>query len=308
MVLLWTGTSWRPRFYYSTREVAPLFRFGRHILGTNLLGVVNRQADRLIIGWTLGPVALGYYFAAIRLVEFAEQVVVRSVGSVGFSVLARLQGNVEELRSVFVRIVEVSFLAIVPVFVILALAGPEVVAVLFGGKWSNSGALVGILALASLLRIMSNYGSPILKAMGAPAWVLRLTAFRVALGVPLMLAGARWGVLGVCWSLVVREALLLPLSMAYLKRVSGLEPRRLAEASAGAIMAGGLAALAVFGAANAVDQVHAAWLLGLEVGIGFGVYGLAALLLCKESIKRGIGLLGWGRRPRDTVARGSSGS
>lgn len=309
LVLLSTGASWRPRFFYSTREVLPLFRFGKHILGTNLLGVVNRQADRLVIGWTLGPIALGYYFGAVRLVEFGEQMVMQSIGTVAFSVLAKLRGNAEELRSVFVRILEVSFLAIVPAFVILALAGTEVVAVLYGAKWTPSGELVGILAVAGLLRTMANYGNPMWKAMGAPAWVLRLTAMRVAIGIPLLLAGARWGLVAMCWALVFREALLLPLSMVFLKRASGLGARCLMQASAGAFLAGGVAGMAVVGAAHALDHTpHVMWLLGLEVGAGLGAYILTALLLCKESVKRGIRLFGSDKRPRGPLASGSSGS
>jgi len=60
-IVLWWMSDWQPGLKVSWRHFRELFAFGVNILGFNILGFFNRRSDDFLIGYFLGPVALGYY-------------------------------------------------------------------------------------------------------------------------------------------------------------------------------------------------------------------------------------------------------
>src|SRR5262249_30168414 len=66
--LLWATSSWRPGGPVSAATVKELFRFSRNIIGGQLASFASRYTDDFLIGIVLGPVALGIYSIAYRIV------------------------------------------------------------------------------------------------------------------------------------------------------------------------------------------------------------------------------------------------
>ena len=91
MALIWGMTTWHPRFRFSPRHARDLLGFSVSVFAANLAGFLNRRADALLIGVFFGPVAVGVYRIADRVVDVVLDVTMRPIGLVALPVLSRLQ-------------------------------------------------------------------------------------------------------------------------------------------------------------------------------------------------------------------------
>ncbi len=68
LVLLAAVSRWLPRWYDRSAEMKPFWRFGFHMLGSQLVGYMGNNADTMVLGHRLGAAELGLYDRAYRLV------------------------------------------------------------------------------------------------------------------------------------------------------------------------------------------------------------------------------------------------
>jgi len=219
LIVLWAASNWRPGINVSSRHLGDLFGFGVNIMGAQMMQYVNQYADRIIIGYFLGPVALGYYAVGQRLILVVQQVLSNTFVTVLFSAFSRMQDDHARIRTAFFKSTQLVALAVFPVFVFLSVAGPETVEVLFGNKWANSSEIIQLLALAALLQSIIIFNDPVFKASGQPRLAFRLSAVRAGLGVLLLLVFVHYGVIAVAAAMLLRAALLIPYSFALLNHV-----------------------------------------------------------------------------------------
>ena len=186
----------RPRLFAGRREIADLLGTGA---GFSAIAVFNFLANRgliVVIARMLGGAALGLYTRAGALA-----VVSARLGPVMKEVLlpamARRQHRIERLRAVHRGGLEMLLLAALPASLMIAVAAPEIVAVVLGPRWEGAAPVLRILALAGVLQAMSAVHVPVIRALGA---VYR-ESWRRALHFVLLMAGAwfasRWGLVGV---------------------------------------------------------------------------------------------------------------
>ena len=218
LIVLWAASSWRPGINFSSRHLRDLFRFGINIMGAQMMHYVNQYADRLIIGYFLGPVALGYYAVGHRLILIVQQVLNNTFVTVFYSTFSRIQDDYKRTRAAFFKSTQLISLVVIPVFVFLSVAGPETVQVLFGNKWANSSEIIQLLALAALLQSVIIFNDPVFKASGRPGLAFRLSAARAVLGVLLLLVFVHYGVIAAAAAMLLRAALLVPYSFSLLSR------------------------------------------------------------------------------------------
>src|SRR5918994_2556683 len=135
VVALWAVTPWRPGFSFAREDFGSLFGFGVKVLSTDLLGFVSRNTDRLLIGVFLGPLSLGFYAVAYRILDTSATLLLAAIRRVVFPAFARLQHDVERVRTAYLHMSRVSSAVIVPGYIGLALVAGEAIVVLFRGKW-----------------------------------------------------------------------------------------------------------------------------------------------------------------------------
>ena len=67
--ITWQLSSWRPRRRFDPAAVKELLRFGRHLIGFNIVGYCAQYFDKLVIGHQIGSSALGIYSLSDRLMR-----------------------------------------------------------------------------------------------------------------------------------------------------------------------------------------------------------------------------------------------
>ena len=205
---LWIACRWRPGRPRLAKAAGSMVRFGGFLTGFNLLNYFTRNADKMLIGRVCGSTPLGLYAKAYELLSMPLWLVNVPMSSVAVPTLSRLQNDPEKYRQAHGKAMTILAYATTPMTAVLACLATEIVTVLLGDQWVESGLIFRILAVAAI-------GQPI---AGATGWVFvslrrgRRMFCWALISVPCYVAaffiGIRWGVLGVAVAYAACEHIL----------------------------------------------------------------------------------------------------
>ncbi len=255
LVMMWVLNSWRPGFRFSRSHARELVGFSVNVFAANLAGFVNRRADALLMGIFWGPVAVGLYRLADRVVDVLLEVTMRPVGIVSLPVLSRLQNDPDKLREAVAKCLRTTLLISVPVLLVVTATSNELVAVL-GADWERAGIALQFLCLVGIGKAIGFFTGPVLFAANRPRfraamlWALAAlsTATVVLVGELTRASSVEDQVLGMSLS---RAALflvvLVPVNLAIVTRMTGLRLRTLVPAVPGPVLSGAAAIAVAYG-------------------------------------------------------------
>ena len=216
---LWKASDWRPGWKFSVPHFKQLFQFGSNILVFNFVSFFNTRINDFLIGYFLGSVALGYYAISYRILQISTQLLVKTTSGVSLPTFSRLKNDLERFRSAFYAVTRLTSAIAFPVFAGMAILAPEIVAVMFGQKWLPIVPLISLLAIPGILRSVSFFKSPVLVAMGHPAWTVRLKILSVGLNLIGFAISYRWGIVAVTVATVVRSIIIFPVGQWVITRI-----------------------------------------------------------------------------------------
>ena len=188
--------------------------FGACLLGSELLRSLRLQGDKLVIGATLGPEALGIYFFA-----FNAGLSIATSASVAFArvVFPRITAAPDRAQATG-EAIWLAMLLTTPLILLQALSAPYYIPFLLGDDWAHISPIVSILCLAAIPSMVWSGTSQWLRAEDRAATELGVTALltilllgATALLSPYGLETIAWGYLAV--TCIVQIAASLPLFM-----------------------------------------------------------------------------------------------
>jgi lipopolysaccharide exporter len=283
--ILWVLAPWRPHPRDASISVLrEMLRYGRFVSLGNVLGLVNRTLDNLVVGRLLGAPALGVYSMSYRLGDFPTGVVGYVVGRVMFPAYSRVQDDLAAFRNAFVQNLERVALLALPTSVALFVYADPIVSVLLGEKWQ---AVVNPLRILAVYTIVRSFVSPtgaVFQAAGkphlVPLWALPQS---VLFPISLLLLVPRFGVSGAAVAVLVSfSASAVPAFRSCLRmldlRISELVPRLVPLVIASVLMGTAM---------ELTLRLNLDPALSLVAGIlaGVAVYGAAAALLARPLLR-----------------------
>jgi O-antigen/teichoic acid export membrane protein len=167
VVMVWALSSWKPHLRFSTAHARELFGFSVSVFAANLAGFVNRRIDVLLMGIFFGPVAVGLYRLADRVVDVVLEVTMRPVGLVSLPVLSRFQNDPRRLREAAAKCLQTTILIAVPVLLVVFATSDELVATL-GVDWEQAAVPLELLCLVGIGKAISFITGPVLFAVSRP--------------------------------------------------------------------------------------------------------------------------------------------
>jgi PST family polysaccharide transporter len=234
----------RPRWHRDVaREMRPYAQ--KSVLST-ALDFALQNVDYVIVGWLLGPVALGYYSLAFRMASLPILLVTNVVAGVAFPTFARLLPNRERVRKAFRTQMRVGNAVVFLLGGGLVVLAPSLQ--LLGAKWAPAVATARALGVYVCLRSAAHWTVPLLQAVGAPGAIAWLRATWVAALALLIGTVGRQGIVAVGVIQVVVALVLLGAHALAARRLAGVDLRAFAANAARpalAAIAAGLAASAV---------------------------------------------------------------
>jgi len=301
LALLWRLSPWRPRLEFSWRHFSSLMGFSVPNFAAQLGVFASGQADSILLGLLFGPVAVGLYRLADRVVGTVLSIATASVQAVSFPEFSRLQKRPGELRKSVIACVRLGSVASMPPLAGLAAVGVPLMAVL-GSKWTPASGVVKILCAAGMLSVFTLFTGPLLQALGRPRQFAVLEWARTVLSIAILVAAGlmvrdrpvEGQISGIAGARFVIVALFVaPVFVYLLVRLSGASLRELAvtvRPSAISALAV-LAAVAVFEFSGWLKSAPPVILLAAEAALGAGV-GLTVLLVLETQLRQSLaGLL-----------------
>jgi O-antigen/teichoic acid export membrane protein len=285
-VLLWIVSPWRPRRRLPGKHLRPMLGYGSQIMAVNGLGTLLVDVDYLVIGRILGETALGLYTLAFRIPELAVKNLAIAVSAVAFPVATRLQTDMEAMREAYLRMQQYMLLILAPLGFGMAAATPSLVILLLGEKWAGTIPAMTILSVYIVLAAVSHWPGVIYKAVGRPAVLTTVSAVKLVVLVPALIAGALWGgIEGVAWAQLLMAAVGIGIDLLFVSRVAGVDPLHNLRVIAPSILAAAGMALLMRGIFALDDDAASLPTLIIASLAGAAAYAGLIWLLDREAVR-----------------------
>jgi PST family polysaccharide transporter len=210
VIVLWCVSDWKPKFRFSRTHFRDLFSFAINIVGIDLLSFLQQRGDNFLIGYFLGPVALGYYSIAYRLLWTVTQLLVGILSQVALPAFSKLQEQPLRLKKAFYEFTFASSLIAIPIFIALATLAPELIKVMFGEKWLPSVTVTQILASVGIVQSFVYFNTAVITALGKPSWRLVIDFFSTLISLTGFAIAVSYGIVAVATAHAVTNLLLYP--------------------------------------------------------------------------------------------------
>lgn len=281
-------SDWRPvGLKPSWDKSRELFRYGRHIIATGIVNMVQMRVDQVVILASVGETALGIYYVAARIPEIVVLGVSGVITRVVFPTLSRLAEDRDRFVTAYRTTIAATMTLMAPISLGLAVCAGLVVPVVFGSEWSGAIPVLSLLALGGIPTTLGWTSGDVFKATGKPHYLWILLVIESVVVVPIMLfvayqtssialiAAVMFG--GKWFSAAIR--------LATLSAVSGIPIRvTLAAASRPLASATGMALIVYFYIAvnpfNALPGV----LLAFSLGLGGLSYSILLFLVDRKNL------------------------
>ena len=287
-LMMASGLWLRPVFDF--RGSRSTMAFGGALLLSQLLWVVQSQADIAIAGSRFDPYHLGLYSEALFLAQILTAKFIPPLNEVAFPSYVELSNSGTAVAAGFVSVVRLTMFVVAPLYLGLAVSAAPFIETLFGPKWLEMIPFVRLLAPAMPFFALQIIVSPATNALGKPGIYVRSSAAGAIIMPAAFVIGINYGLIGLGYAWLVGAPLLLLVTMMLSLPTIGARGRdvvgaALPSALNAAVMAGVLILISPL-----VDALHAPVQLAILVSIGAGVYIGLAWLFQRRTIEDLIGV------------------
>jgi PST family polysaccharide transporter len=268
-----------------------MVRFAMNTYGHFATNYCTRNLDNFLVAWFFGAPALGFYKKAYDLCVLPVAQLADPLNAVAVPVLSRLAGDPERHRRYVLRALATLAFAGMGLSACLSLVGQDLILVLLGPQWRESGRIFTFFApgIGAMLLYLT-YGC-IHLSIGRADRLFRWAVIELAVLGSLFVAGLHWGPVGVATAWVVACWVLTIPALWYAGKPAGLGMTTIVGALWKYAAAAPLAVSAVTAIVNRVPALAAApGVLGAVDRIAtrsllFGVLYLAAVVVLHRGVK-----------------------
>ncbi len=209
VVLSYRLHPYRPRF--SLVALGELMAFSQWFLATSIIEYIYGRMTGLIIGKWAGVAAVGTYTLADEIATLATREISAPVQRAVFPGYAKIAGDRQELRRVFLKVSSILLLVVLPSGIGIGLLAEPIVLVVLGAKWAAAIPLVQVLGLNGILTVMLSTGHYLNLAVGMARSTSLLLAAHSAITIPLVLWSVPdYGAQGAVVAMLVASLLITP--------------------------------------------------------------------------------------------------
>jgi O-antigen/teichoic acid export membrane protein len=201
-IVLWITSPWRPSFQFDKRIFNELKGFGLNLMGNDLLGYVARNVDTLLIGRMLGAAAVGIYSRAFVLMAQPINLCNTVLGRVMFPILAKLQHDINAVRTTYLKATRLTAFVIFPVVSFVFVMAHDIIFLLLGSAWLEVANILRIFCIYCMLDSIGYTTTWIYKALGRTDIMFRWSIYHTSVIVTAIVIGMQWGLEGVALSYV----------------------------------------------------------------------------------------------------------
>jgi lipopolysaccharide exporter len=213
VVVSYWAHPYRPKLRLAWKRGRDLLGFGKWVFASSVLLFLITEGDDVVVGKLLGATALGLYQLAYRVSNMPATEIARVISQVTFPAYSKLQDNIQKLKDVYTKVLQLTALASIPLAGGILALGAEFVQLLLGQRWMPMLSTMQVLTLWGVIRSLGATMGPLLQAAGRPDILAKLGVVRVVclagLIYPLSMTG---GIEGAALAVLISALLTMPIT------------------------------------------------------------------------------------------------
>ena len=209
--IVWVFSEWHPKFKFSPHSFRQLFRFGKFVAMTRIVGFTRANIDYLLVGRLLGQFDLGIYSIAYGLITLPAARLSSVVSRVSFPAFSRIQHNDERLRRGYLRATSYTSVVTFPMLAGLSVVTPELVAVVFGDGWSQAIWPIRALCIVGIVTSVGTLVGTVFKSKDRPDLELKSNIVYLVTLTAALLVGIQYGIVGVAVTVALVASVEFPI-------------------------------------------------------------------------------------------------
>lgn len=281
MILLWTFSTWRPRYGFSKESFHYLFGYGSKLLASGLLDTTYNNIYPIIIGKLFTPADLGYFSRAQGLATLPSSNLTSVLQRVTFPVLSEIQDDIKRLETNYRKLLKMSAFIIFPLMMLLAAIARPLVDILLTDKWDNCVIYLQILCVALMWHPIHAINLNLLQVKGRSDLFLRLEIIKKILGVIIILITFSMGLKAMCIGLAINSIIALAINTFYTGKLISIGFISQVKDLLPIILSSILLLIVSSGCVYFIENVILQIIVGTVIGIGCYV-GVAILFRYNE--------------------------
>lgn len=219
---LWVFSKWRPILKFSKESFTSLFSFGSKLMISGLIDTLYKNMYLIVIGKFFRAQDLGYYTRAHQFSDFASSNFTGIFQRVSYPVLCTIQDNNCRLADVYRRLLKVSSFIIFPLMTGLAACATPLIDTILTSKWIFAAQILQILCLAQMWYPVHAINLNLLQVKGRSDLFLKLEIIKKLIGVAVLCATLPFGLIAVCWGVLINSLLSLIINTHYTGKLINL--------------------------------------------------------------------------------------
>jgi O-antigen/teichoic acid export membrane protein len=215
------------RIFWDKKSVKELIDFGSWIIIRSSLTFVDGEGNKLIMGGFLGVKTLSFFNLANTLNMMTWQLVQAVSGRVLISVYAEvLRERPESMQSVLAKCRLAFISAVWSIALVFIFFGNKLMSFLYDQRYIESGKILQMLAVGSLIGILSGSYTHLLTAMGKIRASTMLLVIKIIIQLITILSGYYlFGEEGVILGVAVAEWFYYPFNTYYYAKIGFWQPK-----------------------------------------------------------------------------------
>lgn len=188
---------WHPTWVFSRVHFMLMARFGGQVLGVEFVAMLRAVGESAVISATLGLTALGYMSIAQRLVQILQDLTGSAIVPVTNVAFAKIRSSAVRLRDAYLRALQLTYVVLSLPLIIVAVAAPLMIPILFGDGWEQSYQVAQVLVLAGTLSLGAWLDQGLFYGLGKPgAWFVYALIIDF-LTLATTVVAVRWGLVSI---------------------------------------------------------------------------------------------------------------
>ena len=211
-LLLIYVAKFKPYFHFNRDDNKELIRFCLPLFGMTVMNFLHRKASNLFTGIVLGPASFALLAAAHKGELVFNQVTMSSINTMVVPSFSRVEDKTK-LGGLYVKMVSITAIIVLPIFLGLAAIADPFITVAFGEKFAPSAEFMTISAFGMIPSVVAWFLPNLLIANGKTKEAFNLTLLNIVSSVFVAGATIWFGVKIMLISVVVSAFVLLPVRL-----------------------------------------------------------------------------------------------
>ena len=215
--LLLYVAKFKPYFHFDKSDNKELISFCLPLFGMTIMNFLHRKASNMFTGFVLGPASFALLAAAQKGSLIINQVTMSSINSMVVPSFSRVEDK-ENLGDLYIKMVTITALLVLPIFMGLAAVADPFVTIAFGEKLSPSAEYMMITSFAMFPSVVAWFLPNLLIARGKTKEAFYLTLLNLFASIVVAGATIWFGIKVMLISTVIAGFASLPIRLLITKK------------------------------------------------------------------------------------------